>query len=230
MLTLCLALLVPDASAWQVRNNDHGQELSWKNRTISYQVDPSNNQDLSEAAVESMIAAGTRSWTTPVGDGLAFVDEGRATGRIDPHDGANIIYFEDDWDHDPALVGLTFVWSRPDGEIIGFDMALNTEDHDWSVEGTPGHNDLLNTLSHEFGHAIGVDHSPEVEAATMYPSTFPGELAKRDLDSDDKSAVQYLYNNSSVGPDVQAGCSTSAAPSHLAWLFALPLLVRRRDR
>ena len=134
MLTLCLALLGTDAHAWQVRNNDHGQELSWKNRSISYHVDPSNTEGLSEAAVTSMIAAGTRSWTTPVGDGLAFVDNGRATGALDPHDGKNIIFFEDTWAHDPTLVGLTYVWSRPDGEIIGFDMALNTQDHTWSVD------------------------------------------------------------------------------------------------
>ncbi len=230
MLSLCLALLIPDASAWQVRNNDHGQELSWRNRTISYQVDPSNNQALSEAAVESMVAAGTRSWTTPVGDGLAFTSQGRASGAIDPHDNKNIIYFEDEWEHDPALVGLTFVWSRPDGEIIGFDMALNTQDHTWSVDGTNGHNDLLNTLSHEFGHAIGVDHSPEIKAATMYPSTFPGEVAKRDLDADDKSAVQYLYEGPATqSSSMQSGCSTSASvPFQLGWLLGLPLLVARR--
>jgi len=229
MLVLCLSLLVPDASAWQVRNNDQGQELRWRNRTISYQVDPANDQGLSEAAVTSMIAAGTRSWTTPVGDGLAFVDAGRSTGVLDPHDGKNIIFFEEAWEHDAALVGLTFVWSRPDGEIIGFDMALNTQDHDWSVDGAQGHNDLLNTLSHEFGHAIGVDHSPDVEAATMYPSTFPGELSKRDLDADDESAVQYLYTHAS-GPaaGAETGCSTSGTPAHIAWLLTLPLLAARR--
>jgi len=229
MLTLCLALLGTDAHAWQVRNNDHGQELSWKNRSISYHVDPSNTEGLSEAAVTSMIAAGTRSWTTPVGDGLAFVDNGRATGALDPHDGKNIIFFEDTWAHDPTLVGLTYVWSRPDGEIIGFDMALNTQDHTWSVDGTPGANDLLNTLSHEFGHAIGVDHSPEVESATMYPSTFPGEVSKRDLDSDDESAVQYLYTASDDASAIaEAGCNTSAAPAHLSWLLTLPILAVRR--
>jgi hypothetical protein len=170
MLLLILAFLTPDASAWQVRNNDHGQELSWGSRTISYQVDSSNNQGLSEDAISTMIAAGTRSWTQPVGEGLAFSDAGRAQGVVDPHDGKNIIFFDESWEHDPALVGITFVWSRPDGEIVGFDMALNTQDHSWAVDGTEGYNDLLNTLSHEFGHAIGVDHSPDVQSATMYPS------------------------------------------------------------
>ncbi len=230
MFFLCLALTAPDAHAWQVRNNEQGLELSWRNRTISYQVDPANDQDLSEAAVESMIAAGTRNWTTPVGDGLAFVNEGRAGGKIDPYDGKNIIHFEDHWAHDPSLVGLTFVWSRADGEIIGFDMALNTQDHDWSVDGADGKNDLLNTLSHEFGHAIGVDHSPEVEAATMYPSTFPGELSKRDLDRDDEHAVQYLYEGPAAEASaVQTGCATAGvAPTTAAWLIAWCILLGRR--
>jgi hypothetical protein len=229
MLVFCLALFHADAHAWQVRNNDHGQELRWKNRTIPYQIDPSNTEGLSDAAVMSMIAASTRNWTTPVGDGLAFVDEGQTNGILDPHDGKNIIFFEDAWTHDPTLVGLTYVWSRPDGEIIGFDMALNTQDHDWSIDGTVGANDLLNTLSHEFGHALGVDHSPEVESATMYPSTFPGEVSKRDLDTDDESAVQYLYtgnDHSSMAPS--AGCSIVNSRAHLTWILALPLLFTRR--
>lgn len=228
MLLLVLAFLTPDASAWQVRNNDHGQELSWGSRTISYQVDPSNNQGLSEDAIATMIAAGTRSWTQPVGEGLAFSDAGRAQGMVDPHDGKNIIFFDESWEHDPALVGITFVWSRPDGEIVGFDMALNTQDHSWAVDGTEGYNDLLNTLSHEFGHAIGVDHSPDVQSATMYPSTYPGEVEKRDLDADDESAVQYLYT-ASASDQAETGCSSAAAAPGLSFLLVLPMLARRRD-
>jgi hypothetical protein len=229
MIVLCLALLSPDAMAWQVRNNDLGKELRWQGRSIEYQVDPTNDQGLSDAAVSSMVAAGTRSWTNPVGEGLAFVDGGQAAGAVDPYDERNIIFFDEDWSHDPALVGLTFVWSRPDGEIIGFDMALNNKHHSWSVDGTEGHNDLLNTLSHEFGHAIGVDHSPDVAAATMYPSTFPGELSKRDLDADDRSAVQYLYTPGAASAlDAESGCSTSSTPAHIGWMLVLPLLVTRR--
>jgi len=229
---LFLAIMTPDATAWQVRNNDHGMELRWKQIHITYEVDPSNDQNLSDAAIDSMISAATRTWSQPVGDGLAFEYRGRAEGKINPHDNKNIIYFENDWDYDSSLVGLTFIWSHPDGEIVGFDMALNTRDHDWSIDGSPGENDLLNTITHEFGHALGVDHSPTVQTATMFPSTYPGELNKRDLHNDDERAVQYLYAEG-PGPedDNVMGCSTVGArgAAHLAWFLPLIVTVGRRQ-
>ena len=63
----------------------------------------------------------------------------------------------------------------------------------------------------------------------MYPSTFPGEVSKRDLDTDDESAVQYLYTgNAQASMAPQAGCSTVGSHTNLSWLFAFPLLLLRR--
>ena len=97
--------------------------------------------------------------TDPVYGNLSFKHkDGQRAGR-QPHRRDNIIYFESDWAHDPALLAVTYLWSDPEGRIISFDLTLNARD-DWSIDGSPGSNDLLNTLSHEFGHAVGIDHSP----------------------------------------------------------------------
>jgi len=228
---MVLALFAGDAHAWQVRTNESGDELRWHKRSIHYTIDTSGDHGLSPNAIDAMVAAATRNWSTAVDTSLAFVHDGSAPGATDPHDKKNSIYFDEDWNHDPALVGLTFVWSRPDGEIVGFDMVLNANDHEWSTDGTEETNDLLNTVSHELGHALGIDHSPQFEEATMYPSTFPGEVAKRDLDADDEAAMRYLYTGDMDNPEAaRAGCSTAGTPAHhLGWLMMLPLLARRRS-
>jgi hypothetical protein len=230
VLSLVLAIVAGNAHAWQVRTNDAGHEMRWEKRTIHYTIDTDGDHGLSPNAIDAMIAAATRNWSAAVETSIGFVHDGQAAGTTDPHDKKNSIYFDDNWDHDPSLVGLTFVWSRPDGEIIGFDMALNATDHEWSTDGTAETNDLLNTVSHELGHALGVDHSPTVEQATMFPSTFLGEVAKRDLDGDDENAMRYLYAGDMNEPEsAKAGCTTAGTGAHhLAWLMVLPLLARRR--
>jgi hypothetical protein len=231
VLIFLLSILSADAQAWQVRTNDEGKELRWGRRTIHYQIDAAGSHGLSPNAVDGMVAAATRNWSSAVDTNIGFVHDGQSNGATDPHDNKNTIYFDDQWDHDPSLVGLTFIWSRPDGEIVGFDMALNAQDPDWSTDGTPETNDLLNTVSHELGHALGIDHSPAIEQATMYPSTFPGEVAKRDLAEDDEAAMRYLYDGAMNEPKLaQAGCSTvGLSAQHLGWLLMLPLMARRRS-
>jgi len=230
-ITLILSLTTSDALAWQVRLNDQGNELSWDTKSIPYAINSAGAHGMSDVAIESMVAASTRNWAAPVAAGISWVQQANtAIMGADPHDAVNAIYFDDHWTQDPSLLGLTYVWSTTDGEIVGFDMALNATHHEWSVDGSDDSNDLLNTLSHEFGHALGVDHSPSIEIATMYPSTFPGELVKRDLDTDDIDALLYLYDVAEKDP-AAAGCSTAPHPSHhLGWLVLLPLVALRRTR
>lgn len=233
MLTL-LPFLIPTAAAFEVRTDELGQTVQWRRHTIRYQFNPDGDHGLSAAAVETLISAATREWTNPVSGKLAFSNEGTTEIRSARHDDdANVIYFEDQWKEDPSLLAVTYLWSTTDGELIGFDMALNAEHHQWSIDGSPEANDLLNTLSHEFGHALGVEHSPVVELATMYPSAPVGEVQKRDLHGDDIDAVVHLYDRiDSADAEASAGCSTQPRTprSALGW-FCIPLLafLRRMD-
>lgn len=233
MFTL-LPLFLQSALAFEVRTDDLGQTVQWRRHTIRYRFNPEGDHGLSSAAVETLISAATREWTNPVSGNLAFSNEGPTEIRTARHDdNANVIYFEDEWKEDPSLLAVTYLWSTTDGELIGFDMALNAEHHQWSIDGSPEANDLLNTLSHEFGHALGVEHSPVVERATMYPSSPVGEVQKRDLHGDDIDAVVHLYaNGSDAGSEASAGCSTnpSSPRSALGWLcITLLAFIRRTD-
>ena len=227
---LILSMLAAPAHAWEVRLDATGQEMMWANGTIPYTVNVDGNHGLSAAAFETLIAAATRNWTNPINGAISFSQEGRSTAKQPSHtDNSNTIYFDENWSQDPSLLALTYVWSNPQGEIIGFDLAVNATDHTWATDGRTDANDLLNTLSHEIGHALGIDHSPDVTLATMYPSSPAGEVHKRDLHEDDVSAALYLYDRGANGQP--KGCSTAAGSSGtLAWLLVLPAIACLRSR
>jgi hypothetical protein len=227
---ILLSILATPAHAWEIRLDESGQELLWNTENIPYSVNVDGNHGLSAAAFETLIAAATRNWTTPLNGQLTFSQEGRTTSKSPSHtNDTNAIYFDENWTQDPSLLALTYVWSNPQGEIIGFDLAVNATDHSWATDGRAESNDLLNTLSHEIGHALGIDHSPDVTLATMYPSSPAGEVHKRDLHDDDVAAAVYLYTPAT---DAQSsGCSTTASTrGSAAWLFLLPALLCLRSR
>jgi len=231
LFAILLAIAAPDAQAWQVRVNDHGYELKWETSSIEYAINYAGNHGLSEVAIDSMVAGAARSWGTSIKNGMQFSHTGKTSvSGVSYDDGVNAIFFDEDWTEDPALLGLTYVWSTAQGDIVGFDMAINSDDHAWSTDGRADSNDLLNTLSHEFGHALGVDHSPTVEAATMYPASTLGEVLKRDLDEDDVDAILYLYAESeNAAEETTVGCSTAPGKGlGLYWMTLLPLIALRR--
>ncbi len=110
-----------------------------------------------------------------------------------------------------------------DGEIVDADIELNAVDLAISIRGQTQSNepcraDLANTLTHELGHLLGLDHScrkdndpprvddagaavpfctdtrdPEILEATMYPEQVCGETKKASLAADDLAAMCAIY-------------------------------------
>jgi hypothetical protein len=109
----------------------------------------------------------------------------------------NVVMWQDgDWPH-PLYdaVALTTVTYRPcNGEILSADIELNTADYTYTNhEGSAGTQiDLRNTMTHEAGHFLGLDHSPNA-AATMYATAPPGEIEKRDLHEADIAGLCFIY-------------------------------------
>ena len=52
--------------------------------------------------------------------------------------------------------------------------------------------DIQNTLTHEIGHVIGLDHAPD-EDSTMFASAPSGETTKRILDEGTQKALCEIY-------------------------------------
>jgi predicted Zn-dependent protease len=92
-----------------------------------------------------------------------------------------------------GAVGGTFVSWDPFTGAIGVaeielraDLAWNTDET--CTRGT----DLEAALVHELGHAFGLQHSEEPEAA-MYPTIFGCDVLRRRLSRDDLDALASLY-------------------------------------
>ena len=62
---------------------------------------------------------------------------------------------------------------------------------------TPSGFDIQGVMTHEYGHALGLDHSP-VGGATMTQGTSGSGLSDRSLHSDDVAGVQAIYGTAAA--------------------------------
>jgi uncharacterized protein (TIGR03382 family) len=115
----------------------------------------------------------------------------------------------DCWDHGAGVIATTTTTSNKfTGQIIDSDIEINdssaldgTKLVFTAVDGPPCtvpnqtgcvRMDIQNTVTHEAGHSIGLDHT-DVAAATMYATAPEGETSKRTLAPDDIQAVCDIY-------------------------------------
>lgn len=164
-----------------------------------------------------------------------------------PYDGENrIVIRRSDW---PAALGsatlaiTTTAYLTRTGELLDADIDVNGVDAQLSIAAlpAPSDDDLLNTVTHEMGHALGLAHSP-APSATMFATSGRAEITKRDLDADDRDAICTIYPRDRPTPDAPiernpSGCACRAGSSSRAPLWARLLVglaigaaARRRSR
>lgn len=216
----------------QVMVNSAGNRLHWASMPVNYVADPANSEGIDEADSLAAIVAASGAWTQVDNTEVEYRFRGAESDLHGGYDGQNVVLFTDDWVGQPELLAVTSTWSDTSGEMLDFDMLVNTRDHDWTVTGSDEADDLQNTLSHEFGHALGIDHDSAAEEATMFPSTLLGETAKRDLAESDLAVLSFMYPAVEAeldgAPGSGVGCSTSPMMSLLAAVPAALLISRRR--
>jgi len=219
-----LLLLSSLCFGFSVKTNERGEELKWKQNPIEYKINLSNQRNLSEEEVEDSIAQSFMEWEGIRGAPLRFYYEGETTNNSSSYqDGVNIVAFREDWPEelDDDLLAITYTWSIEGGEIIAFDILIN-ENYEWSLTGESGKHDLKNAITHEIGHATGMNHSEMVDS-TMYISSTEGEIIKRTLADDDIRGLQYLYSGILYEDPVQCA-SLASKPGVFITLFCMFML------
>jgi uncharacterized protein (TIGR03382 family) len=159
----------------------------------------------------------------------------------------------DCWDHTSGVLALTTTtYLRASGGIVDADIELNASQAFFTVVDAPPcdpmaesldcvANDTQETATHEFGHVLGLSHSPD-PGSTLYAYAPVGETSKRALDDGTRQFVCDVYPSGRPsedclapdgGPIDSSGCSTAgtgSTPVLVAGVLGLLLLVARRGR
>ena len=203
--TTCAVLHPPDSC---VRDMDtgcwlQGIPLFWPQQCMSYAVNTSGSVllGLDYPAAAAIIDGAFSHWpTASCSDGgspsIAFMGRtGLTCDRVEYNPtgpNANAILFRDEnWTHDPAAIALTTVaFSTKTGQIFDADMEINTPLI------TVG--DLDFVVTHESGHFLGLDHSPDPTAVMFFQ--YGGGSVMPQLSSDDLEAICTAYPTSRPAP------------------------------
>lgn len=118
---------------------------------------------------------------------------------------ANVILFQDTkWNYtgvDNNLAKTTVTFDPDTGEILDADIEVNHANNNFTISDMVIEYDLQAILTHEIGHFVGIDHSPDF-SATMYAGYEPGTTDQRTLEFDDIAAACEVYP-----PEREATCS-----------------------
>jgi len=171
--------------------------VKWKSLPVSYVINSSNGDGLTESFVAGAISAAAETWDRETSAEL-FNDNHRLdTGAVyGVQNFENALAFGNY--PDPNVIGVTSIWyTRQGKQLVEFDMLFNDSFlwGDATATSAPIFMDLENIAAHELGHAAGLDdiYSSNCSAVTMYGYSGEGEIEKRSLEPADIAGIQKLY-------------------------------------
>jgi hypothetical protein len=168
-----------------------------------YLVDPSNVEELDAQTIRDIMAAGLQTWEDAAGQDIVLDED--ASGTVDRDligdlNGRNEVMFADIAEEN--VIAVTIVWGIWGGnpnwrEIVESDQVYNDNpaEFSWSLSGEADKMDLLNIVTHEHGHWLGLAdlYDAACSDATMYGYGTEGETKKRDLLDGDIAGINKLY-------------------------------------
>ena len=188
------------------------QRLHWKGRCVRYRLNEdgtdnfkgSSDQGSDIKELRRAVWQSFEAWNQVGCSDMKVVDGGLTSNNETTYRGGNseenmnlVAWRNQGWESvaSARAFALTSVTFNPNtGVIADADIDVNTEYYTWSATKEPeaNHVDLRNTMTHEVGHFIGLDHT-EIREATMYATAPVGEIAKRSLHQDDIDGLCFIY-------------------------------------
>lgn len=229
--------------------------LRWYQDTVELFTDSRLTRDVQARDALHAVNASIDEWNRVDCPHVQIVNAGTVTGgnpiemnKSGVRLGTNLVKFEnaaewaenrtDDQSYDTSMtIALsTMFHMRDTGQIVSFGIEFNDSVFKFATEPEEDTYDIQNTMTHELGHVLGLDHAGIETTAyweqTMFYSADPAETKKRTLGDDDRAGLCDLYSTDWAGffePDA-AGCSAAATntghplPGGLAALFVIPAL------
>jgi len=188
-------------------------EVAWPTPCVTYFINREGSLDFGEPSpgvfnpsLFQVIQGSFDAWTAPTCGALKFVyggltcnaEIGFANERIMGGGMNLVVWREDDWEHATDALALTTLTTNPTtGEIRDADVEFNGVHFTFAnlsqEDTTQSLVDIRNTMTHEVGHMLGLDHEFLTQDATMFPNALPGEIFKRDLTTDDINGMCTIY-------------------------------------
>jgi len=189
-----------DALGWVQSESSGGQGLHWTDPCITVYLHEAGSDEVGGEADIDAEKASLKTWSQVECSAASVQFGGRTnatvTGYFEEEVPMNMIIFrEKAWPYSERPVAYTSVTYDPKtGVIVDADIEMNGEDYAFTADGEnePWKIDIQNTVTHELGHVLGLDHSDD-PAATMFKSAEPGETYKSTLSEDDTEGICTLY-------------------------------------
>ena len=222
---IILVLVATNAMAFELKKDRDGDVVRWAG-SVRFVVDAHLDDALTAPGALEAVKAGLATWASAMPNVDLEVEVGNtATAR------STITVIDHDWPYDDGVMAVTLLKvDYANNRIVEADIVFNAAQNRFKVlpadskRGGP-FADVQNTITHELGHAIGLQHEDEASDAVMFPMAYAGEVSKRALSSDEIAGLDALYPlTGEAAPAV--GCSASGAVTP-ALLLALGMLVSR---
>jgi MYXO-CTERM domain-containing protein len=214
-----LAASTPAAAFVCTRTPNLGPSVFWQDRNVVVRPH-GGGYEVAAGDLVRVLSRGTTAWSAvDCSDLTMSVGETtvQATIGFNWHAGGgdainqNVVLFRNDtpgdeldqWAHTLGALAITTVtFDSRSGRLVDADIEINDTSFTFTTCDLDEAScrvvyDLENTLTHELGHVLGLDHPPSGDPgafeATMFASTSEGAIDKRDLADDDIAGVCTIY-------------------------------------
>ena len=190
-LILLLTFLSVETSAFLIDRSEAGRLNKWpSSKNINFFLSTSvPNVTNSEVSLMAVSSAGEFQSHIPNNISVLVSNDGEVEGRSDIYTMGSSSLF-----NDPGIIAVTEIFIEPEtGKIFEADIVINGS-YQFS-NSTLSNKYLGNILTHEIGHALGLDHSQLIDASMF----FENRKGQHTLHTDDISGVRSLYGLNSTG-------------------------------
>jgi hypothetical protein len=165
----------------------------WSSIPVTFFINGAN-ADVSSAAATTAIQVAMNVWSTG-GTTFRYQYGGAASDTATAYDNRNVVFFRSA--SNGSNIATTYSWWDSNNRLLDSDIIV------WDANfrfftGTSGCGGVSNAayledvITHELGHALGMNHSTSTDA-TMYPSYGYCSLSFRTLATDDINGLKSLY-------------------------------------